>query len=301
MVLKNAEELAAVYKETKNDKKRNAIVMEIFTTLYFNLEKFGILFVDEDLRNDFLVRFYHKIPRTLETYNPVKSRFLTYLIQNLKFAFISFKYETKTAETANKILEAEETQQFYCKEEESRAQDYNLYTGDISVLYGSDAQDTINCKKMKPEHKTIFLLACKSCLFLTDDMILAVSKRLGISYAAFSKLIGDIRIGCYSRCKNINEQIYKRNKYYMRMRLCKKILESSDKTTGSYRKYEKAYRYYLLSWKRAICVNKKQIKAPSNRLIGKYINISRGTIDKNIAKALKKWYSQSDENIFGFG
>ncbi len=301
MILQNAGELAAAYKTTKNAEKRHDIVMEIFTALYFNLEKFGIIFNDEDVRNDFLLRFYAKIPRVLETYDHLKANFLTYLIQSLKFFRISFHYEAKTAETAKKILEAEERQQLYCREEEGEYGNFNLYTGDVFAPYKTCAPPSINCKKMKPEHKTIFLLACKSCLFLTDAMIFAIAKKLNIPYEAFGKLIDDIRNGCRGRLKNINEQIYKRNKYYMRMKLCKKILETGDKKTSSYKKYEKAYRYYLQSWERAIRLNKKQIKAPSNRLIGRYVNISRGTIDKNIAKALKKWYSQTDENIFSVG
>lgn len=293
--------------EYKNSADMEKKVMNIFSDLYLNLERFGIIIPDEDIRNDFLLEFYYKIPRILNLYDPKKAAFSTYLSKSLKFSFLTFKFKNKTKNTAYQVLENDEEQKIYTGLENVDEDEFrNCYTSDLQTVYGKEFTEKVsdsvnfNCKRLSPKEKGILLLACKSCLFLNDDMILKIAKTINMPYITLSNIILNLRKACYKRHQNINTQINRRNEFYLKMRLYKIIFESCEENSDGYRRYKKAYIYNLNSWKRAISINKAQIKSPSNRLIGKHLHISRGTVDKNLAKALKKCYSLDDENLFGF-
>jgi len=68
--LEKGEEFVKAYNNDKtNPSRRQKVLMSIFEMIYVNLESFGVYFADEDLRSDFLLKFYYKLPRVLENYN----------------------------------------------------------------------------------------------------------------------------------------------------------------------------------------------------------------------------------------
>ena len=103
--LEKGEEFVKAYNNDKTKpSRRQKVLMSIFEMLYVNLESFGVYFADEDLRSDFLLKFYYKLPRVLENYNSSLSSFYTYLTNHLRFYYLTFKCKTVRHEINDTVL-----------------------------------------------------------------------------------------------------------------------------------------------------------------------------------------------------
>ena len=101
--LEKGEEFVKSYNTDKeNPARRQKVLMSIFEMIYVNLESFGVYFADEDLRSDFLLKFYYKLPRVLENYNSSLSSFYTYLTNHIRFYYLTFKCKTVRHEINNR-------------------------------------------------------------------------------------------------------------------------------------------------------------------------------------------------------
>lgn len=303
----HGELLVEKFKTAKTQEECDKLQMELFTFIYFNLEKLGIYIRDEDERNDFLMEFYKTIPKMFATYDSKLSSFTTYLITKLKYGIVSFrgklnksllKEEIVTSEEANRIcttiedLENEGAYNFYAGESEA------AYKKDTDKKYISEVFKWPSYFDMPIKHRRIFLLACKSCLFIDDKMIEKIAKELNMPVQVLFNILHTLKESCKRRSDSIDALICKRNKYYINKKIYKTLLEANKKANASYLKEEKSYSINTQLLYKTKQANKRQIKSPSSEIIGKYLHLHRGTVDKNISDTFKKWYTQPGNKQF---
>lgn len=283
-----------------SQKKLEELKKELFTFVYSNLERFGIIFPDEDERSDFLLQFYESILRIFNTFNPNVAGFYTYLVTKLKFNALAFR-KKRCRQTVEQGLIIEEEQSKICTSMEDYENDeiQTFYASEKNATYEKDIICNETQKEfswpsyfdMTIENRRIFLLTCKSCLFLDDDMIEKIAYRLHISSDDLFKIISTLRESCIRRMDCIKKIIARRNVYYLKCNVCKAILSNPGISDFMYQKTKKEYetsKKFLAYAKKS---HKWQIKAPSNSLIGRYLNINRSTIDNNLRTTFELWNS----------
>ena len=316
--LEKGEEFVKAYNNDKtNPSRRQKVLMSIFEMIYVNLESFGVYFADEDLRSDFLLKFYYKLPRILENYNSSLSSFYTYLTNHIRFYYLTFKCKTVRHEINDTVLadqegarweylmgeyDLEENFNFYVAESEPEY--CNVKTGDLGLKYDKNfSKESMHMRElyfsMPCKHRRIFLLACKACFFLDDDLIDKIAAEIKMDSWFLCSILHDLKSACFNRYEKINYCVGNRNRYYVKAQLFKYLLLHTYNTRSQLKKICFSLKHNRHLWDKTKKINRRQIKAPSSTDIGKYINVYKGTIDKNIAKSLKIWYTQQHENISG--
>lgn len=303
----NGELIVEKFKSAKSQEECDKLQMELFTFIYFNLEKLGIYIRDEDERNDFLMEFYKTIPKMFATYDPALSRFTTYLITKLKYGIVSFRGKLSKSMLKEEIVTSEEANRICTTIEDLENEgSYNFYACESEVTYKKDTDNKyINTAFKWPsyfdmpiKHRRIFLLACKSCLFIDDKMIERIAKELNMPVRVLFNIIRILKESCKRRRDSIDALICRRNKYYINKKMYKTLLDANKKANASYLKEEKSYFVNTQLFYKTKQANTRQIKSPSSGTIGKYLHLHRGTVDKNISDTFKKWYTQPGNKQF---
>ncbi|UTC66052.1 MULTISPECIES: nucleoside-triphosphatase [unclassified Treponema] len=318
--LEKGEEIVKAYKNNKtNPSIKQKLLMELFEIIYVNLESFGVYFRDEDLRSDFVCKFYYRIPRLLENYKPELSSFYTYMTSHIRFYYLTFKCKNVRNEIHNAVIAKQEGSRLgYLVNEYDLNENFNFYAAEHEPSYCKDEGDygpfqgSVISKmelehrralyfSMPCKHRRIFLLACKACFFLDDDLIEKISAEIKMDPEFLCCILQDLKVSCFKRLEKINYHICNRNNYYIKIQLFKYLLFNTYNTKRQFDQLCFSLKYNRYLWLKAQDLNRRQIKCPSSTDIGKCINVCKGTIDKNIAKSLKMWYTQKHENILGIG
>lgn len=313
-----------------DEKVKKQSLEKLFTLIYLNLKDFKI-FLDEDTSSDFILYVYPNLEKLLKKYCPEKSLFSTFLHMNLQYMLISFLrkkskelrlYEAAIAEKTqtiisymeeqfNEIEYAAENTVKYCSginsfyfgvkpirrkaniDDSSRIKDFQ----EKNVLLFFKRKDVP--KQVNEKRKTVFFLACKAAVFLDDDIMLKIADYIDMPAHILKKYIEDLKQKSHRIIEKIEEHKIIRDKNYIKKIACEKRLNSGK--AGNYEKelLLRAQKISSSRFKEAISKDKNQIKCPSNRLIAKILNISRSSVDKNIAKINEAEYNDFHENIFG--
>lgn len=317
--LEKGDEFVKAYNTNKTDPSiKQKMLMNIFEIIYVNLESFGVYFADEDLRSDFLLKFYYRLPKILEKYNPSLSSFYTYLTNNIRFYYLTFKCKSVRLEINDTVLNDQEGSRWeYLMDEYDLNENFNFYVADSKPSYcESKPDDTGHKEDMPPskeltkrelyfsmpcKHRRIFLLACRACFFLDDDLIDKIAAEIKMDPLLLCSIIHDLKEACFKRYEKINYCVGNRNRYYLKVQLFKYLLINTHNTKKQIKNlcFSLKHNHYL--WEKTKKLNQRQIKAPSSTDIQKYLNVYKSTIDKNIAKSLKMWYTPEHENISGIG
>ncbi|UTC61974.1 nucleoside-triphosphatase [Treponema sp. OMZ 788] len=318
--LEKGEEFVKAYNINKTDPvRRQELLMHIFEIIYVNAERFGLYFKDEDLRSDFLLKFYYKLPRILENYNSSLSSFYTYLTNHLRFYYLTFKCKTVRHEINDTVIAEQEGSRWeYLMGEYDLDENFNFYVAEPEPSYCDVKPKALGLNDEKPQskyltrmrdiyfgmpckHRKIFLLACRACFFLDDDLIDKIAAAIKMDPRLLCSILHDLKSACFNRYEKINYCVGNRNRYYVKAQLFKYLLMHTYNTKTQLTKICFSLKHNRHLWDKAKRLNRRQLKAPSSTDIGKYINLYKGTIDKNIAKSLKIWYTQQYENISGIG
>ncbi len=321
--LLNGAELAEQYQNSTSKEEKEQLVKKVFTGVYFNLNRLLYTNNEEDFNSDFAIYFYDKIPTLLSNYNPEYASFITYITVSLKLSFKTFYQKEKVKEEAEDVTLSEEKFRISSSFDScNNWGDYNLYVSDPAALYTKDMLSSddskIKCRSRKdssyrqpgsglPKNKTkdnsfyfsmtykerlIFLLACKSCLFLDDDFTEKIANEINLPVKNLDAILEKLRNHCMNRQSQMDKLMLKRNFHYIKMRTASKLLDSSSANKNSlYVKNMKSRKLSYNVWRNSNKLDKKQIKYPSNRLIGKYLNISKSSVDYNLEKAFKELYT----------
>lgn len=318
--LKKGEEFVNTYYDDKiSISRKQELIMEMFEIVYVNLESFGVYFKDEDLRSDFLLYFYYKIPRILDNYKKNLASFYTYLTNAIRFSALTFRCKNVRNEVNNEIVAKEEDCRWHnILHECDLNNDFNLYAAEAEPEYGKDMKKNFLFSKseiskeelefrrslyfsMPSKHRRIFLLACKACLFLDDELIDKISAEINMDPNLLCSILQDLKTACFKRLEKMNYYGCNRNKYYIKVQLFRYLLYKTNNSQSQYDMIKRSLNYNYNLMVKTLNLNKRQIKTPSSSDIQKYINIYKGTIDKNIAKTMKIWYTPKNENISGIG
>ncbi|WP_252830048.1 nucleoside-triphosphatase [Treponema denticola] len=253
--LEKGEEFVKAYNNDKtNPSRRQKVLMSIFEMIYVNLESFGVYFADEDLRSDFLLKFYYKLPRILENYNSSLSSFYTYLTNHIRFYYLTFKCKTVRHEINDTVLadqegarweylmgeyDLEENFNFYVAESEPEY--CNVKTGDLGLKYDKNfSKESMHMRElyfsMPCKHRRIFLLACKACFFLDDDLIDKIAAEIKMDSWFLCSILHDLKAACFNRYEKINYCVGNRNRYYVKAQLFKYLLLHTYNTRSQLKK-----------------------------------------------------------------
>ncbi len=303
-VLLNGADIAEKYRNSDSEEEKDSLVMKIFSAIYNNLDKLIFIPRDEDFDSDFALFFYDKIPALLRNYNPKYSSFFTYLINYLKFATKSFIHKELLKKNKEELAVYEEQLRVNSGLESLYGSgNYDLYASENSISYGkdfetnSDAVLDINKNRdiyfsMPHKKRLIFLMACKSCLFLDDDMTSKVANDVGCPTEDMTKILEKLRSTCLRTQVRMNKRMTKRNTHYIKMKAAKKFADSDEENSSSlYLRSRVSHERNYKAWKSEKEKEKRQVKFPSNKSIGECLNISPSSIDRNLEKALKDVYN----------
>jgi hypothetical protein len=271
-------------------KKMNEAVSALAEFLYTRFHQFRLDCRNEDVRSDYLVWIYPRLPRIISRYKSERASLRTYLNWVVKLSFRTFIRNRFSAEARQKAFESEEATRILSMEQEEideipasclaeRLQEYN--TTDLSA------------KKSEIRARKILLLACKAGNYLDDAQITKVCRLTGCSEQFLREKLECIQKAGEKNRLKARKCLEKQNGFYIRARKCLVEMEYVDKNSARFNDLEKEYSYCRRRWESIRSGRASRIKPPSNRFLAGTLGISRGTIDSTLASAMQDGYDLS--------
>ena len=291
---------------SRQDNRKEA-VDTLFQYLYFNIDEFGIYCASEDMRSDFLLWLYPKLEHIIDSYNPDRSIFTTYLRMSVSYNWKLFLRRNREQATYASI--AQDDQQRTVKnilDERDELQTYELYAASPPPAYTvlpekqQAIQETIKWKVRRRDiYSRYFLeLLCKSCFCIDEHLVQTVAEHLDISVRKVKTLIEEAKALTGKRNAVYQDWAAKRDFYYVRyksatLQLCK----VDEAHTSVIRRLKKQQAYSYARWQGYLKRIQEYTRGPSNRVLAKQLGVSRATINSDLVELKKACYGKSCTSI----
>ncbi len=238
---------------------------KLFERIYLKPTSFGIFYMTEDDRSDYMLFLFDKLPRIIENYSEKMSTFTTYIItcvKNLKKTWYR-RYYRKCAQNVS-ITQ-------YCKH------DYTLFVGEQDEEYTTEVNDYDICNN-KDKFK-LLVLGLKSCYFLTDLHISMLSKKTGICIDTICEYKHYLDATIEKKVTRYEKEKEKINKAFIQKNRCSYELSCINNDSSMGQHVLKSQKYYTRVWQRGIHDNAciKRLR-PSNKEISKVLNVYEHTV-----------------------
>lgn len=277
--------LGLIARSSDSEDAKERAVSALAEFLYMRFYRFRLNSRDEDLRGDFLVWIYPRLPCIISKYDPGKASLGTYLNWVVRLSFRTFMRNLYSAEARERACETEETTRLLALETETEYEAYDDRPASVS-----DAR-RLSEKKREIRSRKLLLLACKSAHVITDEQIERVARLSGYDEAYIRGKIELIRKTGEKGRVRAGRNVERRNGYYIRARKC--LIEMRYVEPGSPRleALEREYELCRKRWSDLRAGKRTRVRSPSNRFLASTLGISRGTIDSTLAQAMKDGYA----------
>ena len=284
-----------------DDKKK--VIDRLFQYIYFHLREFGMLYVTEDTRSDFLLWLYPRLHTIIASYKPELSIFSTYLRMSLSYSWKLFKRRHREQAIYTSIAQDEQRQKVKdILAPQNSPESYEIYAASPPPRYGISTEKERELharikwtqKRKKIYSRYILELLCKACFCIDDQLINTAAVHLDLPVEEIYQLLEEVKIQNQKRNDRFNDWLAKRDFYYMRYQSATLQLRMIDPIHTSVikrLKIQQAYSYNV--WQRYVQRLKSYTRGPSNRALAKQLGISRATVDHDLAQLKKAWYGES--------
>lgn len=269
--MKKIEDAFLSYK--KGEISRFEFKNKILEIIYLNKCYFQLNKIDKENLSDFLLEFLPHLDRLIDSFNPEKGSFSTFLchfVKTVNKGYVYKKIKNKSNEAAYLDYTVNE----------------NLISiGENNIEYSS-SDDNIDFKKLTKvkhgkflsENEKILILVLKSCNYLGENHLEKISKNYNIPIKKLKNLVKEAQNTTSNQIEkrtksfqNIISLYHRKNRYFYQLKYL-------DKDSVSYKKIQSSYLYTNLLWTK--CTKKKPSKlvTPSNITISKLLNIPKHTV-----------------------
>ncbi len=298
MTDESAARLAHLYRQSGDLQLLEQAVSCLASFLYLNLKRYRLPNLDEDLRSDFIVWLYPRLPAIIRQFNPERASFNTYVNGIVIYSYRSFQKNKYSVEARQRVYEIEETTRLLSVEAEiGEDPDWDTCTADANPDYGDILSRVkfaeLSEKKRAILSRKVLLLACKSSNYIDDRSIRRVALIAGLSVDYLREKVDILREKTLEKHDRDVKTAERINGYYIRAQRCLFEMKYMDRDTARYVSLGKEYAFCL---KRIQTIRKndsRRIRTPSNRLLATTLGISRGTIDSTLASTHTDGYSES--------
>lgn len=253
--MKQIEEIIQQYLEKRITLKE--ATNKTIEKIYMNMPYFGIHEMDEDDKSDFIMFVYSKLEPVLQSYNPQKSSFRTYLrsfVQSYLLSWSKIRYKKEAKEQAVKDYVIEEYAFNIADIEEEYANGSNDYALESDCNTQAKIPTTIKnqlnaCCKNLPEATKLMILALKSANFIRAPHIHKLHQLTGIDeeeiLSTFLKLQGSL----YKKRLRYARKRELQNKSYILKKRSLFLLEKTKEDSYFYSSLKKAIEFHDKRWK----------------------------------------------------
>ncbi|MBO4705242.1 MAG: hypothetical protein J5647_05845 [Spirochaetaceae bacterium] len=248
-------------------------VMEI---IFKNPRYFYMGNMPEDCKSEFILRVYTKLEHIIETYDPSKSLFRTYLVfsmQPIRRSLYKSYFQNMAENKAYEEYAAEECSM--CAAEEDIEYGENLKQLDRNTIPENVRIYLTSCLPKMPDATKIMMLALKSEHFITSEHISKLHNVTGINEDKILDMFLKLRGTLYKRKKSYHHHKELQNKSYILKKRSMFLLETVEKKSNLYEIIENSKRFQNETWKKQM----EKIKSirtitPTNSEVARILGIS---------------------------
>lgn len=278
--------------------QQNEVISVLAEYLYFNMKKFQLHWISDDLRSDFITWLYPKFANIIKNFNPSRSNFKTYIQMRIRLGYKTFFKERIGKEALQKAYEYEETNKLlddgFIESKSTNSVACETVDKVLQKFMLSYEKKELSLKQKEILSRYILLLTCKSVHILTEEMIEKAILTSGLERTYFLAQLEKVRVQNQYKIDKINMYKEKINTYYTKLRSIEFELKKIDPYCLRYKELQKKHEYYLQRLAFARKKKKRSKTSPSNREISKTLEICRGTVDSTLASnLLEKYYGLS--------
>lgn len=289
-------ELEMLFLQPKtNSESYKRLAKALMAYVYMHPERFNLHRIDEDTRSEFILWMYPKFYTVSKRYDAGKGNLFAYLSVVIRWNYINWQKRVCSNAAYDEILTtyaADECR--YRQSDEEIHESEEWMAAEPSRLYMANS---VNRCPMSV--KKLLVLALKSCLFLDESHVQALSKISGYSEKRIFSYIEALQPGLEKRCLKLEEMGKRRNMYYIKAHKYRHEMYKVDKTKIRYDILEKQYRLYIDKWQRASHVCKFLPRTPTNRSIADVLKIRRSSVD-GILLFFKKYLNEKMKETDSF-
>jgi len=247
---------------------------------------FGYDDFDEDNRSDFLLSLHAELPRILQTYDPAKSKFLTYLVSLVRMLARGWRRKTAKARAAEDSL-------LYC---------YRLENEPIFLSENAPEYSIVDVKTatsfLRHTEETLLVLSLKAAYTISENQIRVIASIADFDKEKLTGLIDSIKINLEKKEDRRTHLAECRNKAFFLKTKYRMELERMYPGTSQYFNVQKQYLYQsrVVETKNKL-LRRKFLLVPSNSHIGKLLNISPRRVSRLIEYAARSMAVKEDRQI----
>lgn len=268
------EEIVRLYREKVITIKEAAD--RVIEFIYKNPQYFRFENLQDDLKSEFILAVYSKIAQIIETYNPSKSLFRTYLVTTIitirKSLFKSHFREMAQLEACNEYAEEEYNMNIAEPEPE--------YENELKQLDRKNMPEDVkkyltSCLPKMPDSTKIMMLALKSEHFIKAEHIQKLHEVTGIKENEILDMFLKLRGVLYKKKTNYFHHKELQNKSYILKKRSAYMLNNLHEKTNLYETLKNSTRYQHETWKRHTEIIKSlHTFVPTNHDVSKVLGIS---------------------------
>jgi hypothetical protein len=284
------------YEKTKSPNDLQKAIASLGEFLYTKFYQFKVNCANEDIKSEYITWMYPRLGRIIQKYDSGKASFRTYLHWVIRLSFRTFLRSWYIVEARERAFESEARTQILTQQGDVFDEDYGVF--EVAEKKHCPWEEK-NPDKDRPSHKqremnarSIFLLACKTCVPVTDANVARIVGATGYREDYVRDTLETIERAHVGKREQLQRVCEKQNGYYIRARQCLVEMESLEKGTPRYQRVEREYRFCRKRWNDLRTSPRRRVRQPSNRFLSRVLGISRGTIDSTLARMLKDGYSQ---------
>lgn len=272
--MKTLEDIIQMYRNSTITLKEAADrVIEVIykNPLYFKLDT-----LSDDQKSEFILIIYTKIQQIIETYDPSKSLFKTYLVTSMLTIRKSL-FKTTFREIAQRRA-CEEYAEEECMiniADDEPEYSYEQKTFDRKNLPEDAKRYLTSCLPKIPDSTKIMMLALKSEHFITSEHIHKLHEVTGIKEREILDMFLRLRSTLYKRKRTFLHHKELQNKSYILKKRSVLMLESIDEKTNLYETLKNSTIFQDENWKKQTEIIKSlRTIIPSNSDITRILGIS---------------------------
>ena len=276
------ERIPALVAEGTMSKKEGAYC--IWEEIYCDPHKYGIAFLDEDEKSDFLLSLLEKFEYAITDFVPQKAKFSTYLYRRLRIAYIGWHRKQLTDVVGEMITRTALKTQY----------DEEVHKYETAGNAADSEQPTILARRFTTSQQrtsaktTALVLTLKHCHDVDGTILKNVSRFVDIDVAELESLVRSLRKQSDHKVAQRARVIRRRDNAFYYHRKYLNELSQLQEGTARFEKVQQKYQKQTENWIRQNeLLAHRFVLSPTNESIAKEIGMKPRRVSFYIRRAVR--------------
>jgi DNA polymerase IIIc chi subunit len=248
---------------------------------------FGYGDLDEDERSAFLISLLDELPQIIQSYDPARSKFLTYLVALVRMHARGWRRKAAKERAAEDSL-------VYCYRLECEAP---FFLAENKPEYSVAAIKTATTF-LRHSEETLIVLTLKAAYTISEKQIQVIANITGFEKNKLTTMVETIRAELQNKEARRNQLTELRNKAFFLKTKYRLELERMPPGSAQYKSVEKQYKFQtsMVDAKNEI-LRRRFLLVPSNSRIAELLNVSPRRVSRLIEYLARSMEVNEDRRV----